>query len=89
MRSYLVTDPITLRRTCIDKEWFTCGTARQYEKMFLLNNDFESEHWTIEDVALVIWICSDNKIYELILRKLKQLHYEYEMRINSREEVTE
>ncbi len=87
MRLYMVTDPITLRQTCIDKEWFTCGTTRQYEKMFLINNDGENERWTIEDVALVIWICSDDAIYELILKKLKQLHNEYEMRINSREEV--
>ncbi len=44
-----------LRSLCIKNNWFTDGTNSQYEKLFQLNE----ESATIQDLALVIWVCSE------------------------------
>lgn len=43
-----------LRSLCIKNNWFTSGTNSQYEKLFQLNE----ENAPIQDLALVIWVCS-------------------------------
>lgn len=55
---------------CQNNEWFTCGSCRQYDKLFDMIEDGRST----EDIALVIWVCSDyNKLedYNKILGILK------------------
>lgn len=55
MKKYSVTTPDELRRLCIKNNWFTCGTNRQYEKLF-----YENENdCSIEEIATIIWLCSD------------------------------
>lgn len=47
-----------LRSLCIKNKWFSCGTARQYEKLFEMNEQRAS----IELIATVIWLCSDEEV---------------------------
>lgn len=57
-----------IRSLCIKKGWFTCGSTRQYEKMF----NIVREGGCIHDIALIIWLCSDDVSYvevELEVRK--------------------
>ncbi len=54
---------------CNEKGYFTCGSSDQYKKMFELVNQCADVH----DIALVIWICSDNKELETIEKELKIL----------------
>lgn len=66
----------TLYRLCNEKQYFTCGTNEQYEKLFELN---ELDTATIE-LATIIWICSDNVnrkdiINELIKARLEDIKY--------------
>ena len=42
---------------CNEHQWFTCGSNNQYEKLFIMIN----EKAPIEEVATVIWLCSDDK----------------------------
>ena len=51
---------------CNEKQWFTCGTNSQYEKMFDYVNSSNIDSLSIrndekiEKLATMIWICSDN-----------------------------
>lgn len=45
-----------LRQLCIEWDWFTLGSNMQYEKLFILNSNGES----IEILAAIIWVCSEN-----------------------------
>lgn len=56
-----------LYRMCNNNNWFTCGDNSQYNKLFELNREGAS----IEELALVIYICSDCS-RESILNKLKE-----------------
>ena len=42
---------------CNEYQWFTGGSNDQYEKLFIIIN----EKAPIEEVATVIWLCSDDK----------------------------
>lgn len=55
-----------LYQMCNNYNWFTCGDNTQYNKLFELNREGAS----IEELALVIYICSDCS-RESILNKLK------------------
>ena len=55
----------TLYMLCNKKQWFTCGTNAQYEKMF----ELASAGFPAEVIARIIWVCSDadyNEIYSAI-----------------------
>lgn len=47
-----------LRSLCIKHDWFTCGTNSQYSKLFEMNEQGAG----IEQIATVIWLCSDSDI---------------------------
>ena len=57
-----------LRLLCIEKDWFTAGSNQQYEKLFNMNRDGAS----LEELALVIWICSSNDSRDAILHELEK-----------------
>ena len=57
-----------LRILCIQEDWFTNGDNSQYEKLFQLNREGAS----LEELALVIWICSDDWTCEEILSVLRK-----------------
>lgn len=78
MKNYSVTTPEYLRSLCVRKNWFTCGTNEQYEKLFYAN-----EHGCpIEEIATIIWLCSDeNHCRRDILFELKAECDEYLMRV--------
>ena len=42
---------------CNEYQWFTCGSNNQYDKLFVMIE----EKAPIEEVATVIWLCSDDK----------------------------
>ena len=44
---------------CCMEHYFTCGTNRQYDKMFYLSTN---ENISTRDLAIMIWTCSDNDI---------------------------
>ena len=58
----------TLYFACNRYHWFTCGDNTQYNKLFELNKNGAS----IEELALVIYICSDVP-REDILNKLREI----------------
>ena len=83
MKRYYTVCPTTeLRQLCIDNDWFTQGSIRQYEKMF----DANCEAKPIEFVATIIWTCSDGE-YEDILAKLNEKMNEYLEMICEEEEI--
>ena len=45
-----------LRALCIGKNWFTCGSNYQYDKLFEL-----ADTGDIDRVATLIWGCSDEQ----------------------------
>ena len=51
-----------LYELCVKKNYFTCGDSSQYGKMFDLAENGASSH----DIALVIWLCSDNIDFDVI-----------------------
>lgn len=57
-----------LRLLCIEKSWFTAGSNQQYQKLFDMNRDGAS----LEELALVIWICSSNDSRNAILNELNR-----------------
>lgn len=56
MKKYSVTTPEELISLCIKKNWFTGGTNEQYEKLFYANEN----GFPIEEIATIIWLCSDD-----------------------------
>lgn len=57
MKKYSVTTPEELRMLCIKNDWFTCGTNRQYDKLFYAN----AMGCPLEEIATIIWLCSDEE----------------------------
>lgn len=57
MKKYSITTPEELRTLCIKNNWFTCGSNRQYEKLFYANEN----GCPIEEIATIIWLCSDDE----------------------------
>ena len=57
-----------LRSLCIKNEWFTHGSNYQYGKLF----DRAREGASIEELATIIWICSENVTKEAIIRELSR-----------------
>ena len=57
----------TLRQLCIENDWFTCGDNSQYEKLFEAND----LGVPTEQLATMIWICSDDVEYDEILEILQ------------------
>lgn len=60
-----------LRELCIQNHWFTCGSTRQYSRLFDMAKDGASIH----DLVLIIWLCSEDADKEDIKRQLKELGY--------------
>lgn len=74
MNKYSVTDTDVLRSLCIKNNWFTSGSAKQYEKLFYANKN----GCPIEEIATIIWLCSDDKYCRRdILNELKESKEEY------------
>ncbi len=55
-----------VRALCIKNNWFTNGDNTQYGKMF----DRVAEHADVEEIATLIWICSDNADKKDIVKQL-------------------
>ena len=60
-----------LRELCIQNNWFTCGSNRQYSRLFDMAKDGASIH----DLVLIIWLCSEDADKKDIKRQLKELGY--------------
>lgn len=72
-----------LRSLCIDHDWFTCGSNRQYEKLFEMNEQGAG----IEQIATVIWLCSDEDILENCRRDI--IFALHEAGFTERQEISE
>lgn len=76
MKKYVITIPDELRSLCIRKDWFTCGTGEQYDKLFYANSN--PSDFSIEEIATIIWLCSDESYTRYdILEELKVVQEEY------------
>lgn len=53
---------------CNKYQWFTCGSIRQYDKLFEKNKDGAS----LETLATIIWLCSSNCSEQQILEILQK-----------------
>jgi len=71
---YAVTTPEELRNLCIRNNWFTSGTSTQYEKLFQLNEDGQT---TLSEIALIIWVCSDDTDRDEITSQLIEAKDDY------------
>ena len=80
---YSVAPTEDLRRLCIRKDWFTCGTCEQYMKMFDLNK----EQRPIEEVALAIWLCCKDVSREEVTKELESLHEDYLMMLGEMQQA--
>ncbi len=69
MDNYSLVSTQFLRDLCIKNNWFTCGTCEQYEKLFELNRN----GCTLDNLALVIWLCSDEKWDEDTISRILRL----------------
>lgn len=75
MKKYTVTTNEDLRLLCIKNNWFTCGSIRQYEKLFKANEELAP----IEEIVTIIWLCSDDKWNKTdILNELQNAKTNYE-----------
>lgn len=79
MKKYSVTTPEELRSLCIKKDYFTCGTNSQYDKLFYANEMGAP----IEEIATIIWLCSDDEIHcrRDILYTLIETHKEHVLNV--------
>ncbi len=59
-------DSSELRALCIRNNWFTCGDISQYRRFFQRND----EGANLDELATIIWICSDNIPYTEIYAAL-------------------
>lgn len=76
MKTYTITTPDELRSLCIHKNWFTCGTNEQYDKLFYANE----MKCPIEEIATIIWLCSEEDCRRAdILEVLKDVQESYLM----------
>lgn len=57
----------TLYRLCNDNNYFTGGDNSQYDKLFEANERNASK----KELALIIWVCSENVSLEEIETNLK------------------
>lgn len=55
-----------IRSLCIKKDWFTNGTNTQYERLF----DRVRDGADIDEIATIIWVCSENVTKEEIIKEL-------------------
>ena len=53
---------------CNKYQWFTNGDNKQYSRLF----DKNKQGATLEQLALIIWICSSNMTEQEILETLKK-----------------
>lgn len=66
--NYSVAPSYQLRNLCIKNGWFTGGANEQYEKLFYAN-----EHGCpVDEIATIIWLCSDNVARRDVLYALMQ-----------------
>ena len=73
MKEYSVTIPERLRDLCIRKNWFTCGTNKQYEKLFYANEN----GYPFEEIVTIIWLCSNDVKRADIHDELNKEHEKY------------
>lgn len=75
MKNYSVTTNTNLRDLCIRKQWFTCGSIEQYDKLFYANENGAP----IQEIATIIWLCSDSETWcrRDILFELKMENEKY------------
>ena len=55
-----------VRSLCIKNDWFTHGTNTQYERLF----DRVRDRADIDEIATIIWVCSENVTKEEIVKEL-------------------
>lgn len=80
---FSVTEPEYLREFCTRKNWFTSGSCEQYRKMFDMNRDKKP----LEEIALVIWLCSCDVTREEVQKELEELKEDYLMELGEMQQA--
>lgn len=70
-KKYAITDPDTLGKLCIQNGWFYEGSETQFEKLFIANENAA----TLDEIAIIIWLCSDSNVWPL--RRITDFLEEY------------
>lgn len=55
-----------LQELCVRNNWFTAGSIKQYKKLF----DRNDEEASLEELAIIIWICSSDVSRPEVYNKL-------------------
>ena len=58
-----------VKKLCYENKWFTLGNDEQYARMLECCDD---PLFTEDDITVMIWICSENKMYSDIYQKLME-----------------
>ena len=66
MDKYIRKSVQDVRNLCVKNNWFSCGCNSQYDKMF----DRVREHAEVDEVATMIWLCSEGVTKEEIAKQL-------------------
>lgn len=78
-----VTTASALRELCVKRNWFTCGTNEQYEKLFYANEN----GCPLKEIATIIWLCSDSEVRRAdIVDDLKEARREYLKKLRKQSE---
>ena len=81
----VVTSRENLRQLCIEQDWFNAGTNDQYEKLFYAN----SSGCPIDEIATIIWLCSDDVRRSDVLSRLKEEQKLYHAMVSPQEQEPE
>ena len=69
---------------CVENDYFSCGTNRQYDKMFFMA---ESPFYGADVIAGVIWVCSYDADYSRIFEQLLNICKEIEDEENKKKTI--
>lgn len=75
---YNICSYVDLYNLCNDQKWFTNGDNSQYEKLFSFNDYDSLNEFSIEQIATIIWVCSDCKQISSYYEILNKLIIQYE-----------
>lgn len=73
-----------LYKLCNKKNLFTGGTCEQYEKLFEMNR----KNTPIEQLAIIIWVCSKDKELEEILEMLRGIMIKVKIKLTQEAYIT-
>ena len=79
-----------LYRLCNRENYFTCGSNRQYDRMFTISTD---PKFSVREVAILIFMCSDDGAdLDTIEKQVQEIYddiLEYETAVRMEEQIAQ